>query len=496
MNSIVPPDPAASRRAYQRELFSNQVWQGVNFLSKAGFLFLLTPLMIAKWGTEGYGLFALASSLLVSMALIDGGVRALTRIRLAEAIRVGSERTYQEAYWRGLSAFGMVAVLVFLGVTALGSSGVLAHVLKLPVGGSLVMVVTVGLTGLFMFCTLALEPIAAAGNLSVYKAANTVAALLAIPVCAGALFLNAGVLVVVVLYSLCFIISCLVLGWKEKVHAIPRPAEFSLFDLAAGFRTLKAGGWFYMTTVALVLKTHGLTFVVAAMAGPAEAGIFYVLLRLSEIIGTVGSTASETSLASLASSGSPAEKGARFRQSWLYVAVFSLYGAIGLIFLGHDLLAIWLAKDYVLAEGIFLAMAVFGLTGAYSRVVVNASMGLGVVKSAAWANLTEAVASSLLAAVGYRIGGLPGLFVGGSAGVIFLASPAQMIARLCASGFWKTYVSPLGLLLPRLVAASVILAWAGGSRSLWAWLMAGAVAGALALWELRHLHARNERSPH
>ncbi|NCW28226.1 MAG: hypothetical protein EBV83_08055, partial [Verrucomicrobia bacterium] len=70
-------------RPYFQELLQNQIWQGGNFLTKAIFLAVLTPWMLRNWGPEGYGLFALASSLFVSLALLDGGIRSLTRVRLA-----------------------------------------------------------------------------------------------------------------------------------------------------------------------------------------------------------------------------------------------------------------------------------------------------------------------------------------------------------------------------------------------------------------------------
>ena len=494
MNSSAPPDPAATRLAYQKELLSNQVWQGMNFLSKAGFLLLLTPLMIAHWGTEGYGLFALASSLLVSMALIDGGVRALTRLRLAEALRLNDQVAYREAYWSGVVTFACVAGAVFAAALVLGFSGIATSVLKLPPGGDVVLMVTVGLTGFFMLSTLVLEPIAAAGNLSLLKAANTIGALAAIPLCAAALFLNGGVLLVSVLYSLSFIIPCVVQAWQHKIYAIARPKNFRIFDLRVVVRTLREGRWFYLTTVALIFKTHALTFVVSAMAGPAEAGIFYVLLRLTEIIGNVGSTASETSLASLASSTNVEEKAGRFRQSWLYVAVFSLHGAAGIFFLGGDLLGAWLAKDYLLAPGTLATMAIFGLAGSFSRVVVNASMGLNVVRSGALANLAEAVSNGVLAAVGYHLAGLPGLFLGGSLGLVFLLPQAHRIAQLCGSGLGRLFLRPLGGLLPGLLLSSVVLAAAGQSTSRWLWFLGMAAAGVIVLAELRRLHRRGGRT--
>jgi len=479
---------APAPHAYRKELLSNQVWQIANFGSKAGFLLILTPWMIVKWGTEGYGLFALASSLLVSMALIDGGVRALTRLKLAEALKNEDDAAFREAFWRGLVTFAFVASAVFLFAIVLGLTGFLQTALKLPAGGSVVLVVTVGLTGFYLLSTLALEPIAARGKLSLLKAANTVGAVAAIPVCALALWFNGSVLLVTVLYSLCSILPGLVLAYQERLYAIRPPKGFRFSDAKVVIHTLRSGAWFYMTTVALILKTHALTFVVAAIAGPAEAGIFYILLRFTEIIGNVGATASETSLASLASATSPRAIAENFRQSWLYVAIFSLYGAVGLICLGRELLNFWLPKDYLLPDGVLAAMALFGLTGAFSRVVVNASMGLNIVKSGAIANLVEAVVDIGLAVVGYHLAGLTGVLLGGSLGVFVLMPQARRIAGLGDLSFGKTYVQPLLKLIPGLVISTVILAFANMSSQPVVWLLASGLTGIVAVWELRRLH--------
>jgi len=481
-------EKAPAHRAYRKELLFNQVWQIANFGSKAGFLLLLTPLMIVKWGPEGYGLFALASSLLVSMALIDGGVRALTRLKLAETLKAGDEEGYRTAFWRGLAAFAFGSSAVFALAMVLGATGALQKALQLPPGGAWVLVVTVGLTGFYLLSTLALEPIAARGNLSLLKAANTIGAVAAIPVCAVALMLNGSVLLVTVLYSLCAIIPGLALGYREKLYAIRPPDGFRFFDYKAIGQTFRSGAWFYLTTVALILKTHALTFVVAAMAGPAEAGIFYILLRFTEIIGNVGATASETSLASLAAADTAKAIAENFRQSWLYVAIFSLYGAAGLIFLGRELLNFWLPKDYLLPAGVLAAMALFGLTGAFSRVVVNASMGLHIVKGGAIANLIEAIVDIGLAAVGYYLAGLTGVLVGGSLGVFVLMPQARRIAALGGWSFLKTYLQPLLRLVPGLVISSVVLALAHLSSHPAVWLLAASATGVVAVWELRRLH--------
>jgi len=490
MNPPISPEDASGRKLYQRELFSNQVWQGVNFLSKAGFLVLLTPLMILKWGAEGYGLFALASSLLVSMALLDGGVRALTRIRLTEALKLGDDEAFRRVYAEGLFTFLCVSALAGALALVLASGGGMTTLLKLPEGGAGVLVLTVFLTGLLMTTLLGLEPLAARGNLSILKAANTWGALMAIPICAAAVWFGGSVGLVVCLYSICLIAPNVLVAARSGLLALTPWKYFLRFGPGVALETLHAGIWFYLTTVSLVLKTHALTFLVSALAGPAEAGVFYVLLRLSEVVGNVGATASETSLAALAGARSDAERAENFRQSWQYVAVFCLHGAMVFALLGDQLIHFWLAAAKILPLGAGAALGVFGLTGAFSRVVINAAMGLNVVKGAAIASLAEAVTDIILAAIGYRVAGLPGLFLAGGAGVVFLFPTAARIARLCGQQVRTVYLSPLGPLVPGLAVAGAIQFAAGWSSHWGVWLLALAGSGLVAVWQLRKIHAR------
>ena len=52
----MPKAAGGEHREYRRELLWNQIWQGANFASKAGFLLLMTPFMLKRWGADGYGL--------------------------------------------------------------------------------------------------------------------------------------------------------------------------------------------------------------------------------------------------------------------------------------------------------------------------------------------------------------------------------------------------------------------------------------------------------
>ncbi len=480
--------PHDATKAYRKELLKNQIWQVLNFVSKAGFLILLTPLMISKWGAEGYGLFALASSLLVSMAILDGGVRALTRIQMAEAWKKGEEERARRVYREGLLTFVSICLLAIALSGLLAATGHLTSFLHLPEGGAAVLVMTVACTALLMITLLLLEPLAARGNLSAMKAANTWGAVVAIPLCGALVFYGAHVGIVVFSYAASLTIPNLVMAWKTGLFELAPWRGVSQFTPRVFWNTLRSGLWYYLTTLSLIGKTHALTFLVSAMAGPAEAGVFYVLLRLSEIVGNVGATASETSLAALASAPGSEERRENFQQSWLHVALFCTQGALVFIFLIHHLLSLWLQHEESIPHHIGFSLAAFGLAGAFSRVVVNASMGLSLVRPAAIAGLWEAGGSIGGAALGFHFWGLPGLFLGGSLGIFALLPVSNRISELCgwtSSLRWFLSLQPL---LPGFAASAVILYAASWSHSAVIWLLSLIPCGVIALLQLKLLH--------
>ena len=483
----MPKSSTGEHRDYLRELLWNQIWQSANFLSKALFLLLLTPLMLKRWGPEGFGLFGLSSSLLVSMALTDGGVRSLTRLRLTEAIRNNDEAEFRRALNEGLFTFAAVLGFAILLAAVLAASGWMRTVLNLPPGGEMVLIATVILTGATMITLLALEPLAARGKLSEVKAANTWGAVMAIPVCGAALWLKGSVLTTVILYSLCTIVPNLILMAKAGIISQVFPLKGSHCKPAVIFRTLHCGAWYYATTIALIVKTHALTFVVSALAGPAEAGIFYFMLRLTEMIGNLGATASETSLASLASTKSALERGQKFNHCWLYVALFCLPGAVIFGFQGNWLLHLWF-RDQQFVWVVGVGMAVFGLAGAFSRVVVNASMGLGLVKMAGVSNLCEAATNTICAVIGYKLAGLPGVLLGGCLGVLIMFLPAKKIAHLCGEHFSGAFVRPLAWLGVPLVLIITTQAAAALAHSVALKFASIAFAGVVTLFQWRRLH--------
>jgi O-antigen/teichoic acid export membrane protein len=482
------PSATGSSREHLRELLRNQVWQSANFLAKALFLVLLTPLMLARWGAEQYGLFALASSLLVSLALLDGGVRALTRLRLAKALASDDMAAWRQNFTEGVATFAVVVLAAFLVTLAGGLAGWWSAIFHLPAGGDRVLVVTVALTGLMMLSILVLEPLAARGELSVLKAASTWGALIALPLCALAVWLGCGPLAAISIYALSLFVPNLAVALRRGIlrDLVREPAVFSPKTIV---RTLRSGFWFYLTTVSLVLKTHALTFVVSAIAGPAEAGLFYILLRLAEIVGNVGATASETTLAALAATHDAKERAARFRQTWLYVGACSIGGALVFVTLCEPLLHWWLPREQTVPWLTGPMLAIFGLGGAFSRVVMNASMGLGLIRPAARAGVLEAALDVVCGAVALKLGGIPALLLGGSVGALVLLPTAGRIAARCDSSNFSLYVRPLGVLAPGFLLAALTQSLAVWLAMPWAWGLALAISAGVGLQQLRRIHA-------
>jgi len=490
MTQEAGPDSAGS---YRRELWKNQIWQGLNFAGKGAFLALLTPMMLSHWGALKFGVFAMASSLVVSLNMLDFGVRSLTRLRLVEAGAESSPTETLKVMAPGLSAFGLVAVLAFFLAVLMTAVGWMGQLFKLAPDDAWVMALTTGLTGFFLFSLLLLEPLCAKGNLSAVKAANTVGVLLALPLVAGCIWKGGGVALTLGIYFFALTVPNLVLALNLKLSHVRWKEVASAVNAREIWRTYCEGGWFYVTTIAFMAKTHMLTLIVGALLGPVEAGVFYIALRVSELVSGVGGTASETAVAALADAPSEADKRHTFQHAWGFAALLTLHGVLLLGFAGERILQLWLGKDLLAPALLGWGMAIFGLEGVFSRMVVNSSMGLGLVRDGAKGNVIESILLIAVISLFLAKAGLGAAFLSGGIGFLPLLPVAGLLCRRMGGNWVACWLHPLKAALPSLGVNLILLAptpWV----PLWLFCLLIALSGLVALWGLKCVKA-SESTP-
>lgn len=444
--------------------------------------------MLEAWGAESYGLFALASSLFVSLALLDGGVRSLTRVRLASLPPAQAEQENPGILLVGILTFLFVCFCAGLVALGLASQNLLTKWLHLPRGGQTVLLTSGALTTLWMASVLALEPIAAAGQLSRVKATNTWGVILALPACALVLWGKGGPLPTVIVLIACLILPNVFLLRKARLLTPGSLPSWPSLPRLMG-NTLREGFPYYLTTIALIAKTHGLTFVISAVAGPAMSGVFYLLLRISEMLSNLGATSTETSVAALSSLPST-QRYSSFQEAWTWTALFCLHGAMAIALLGHDVWQAWLPGFSFLSRLTWPALALFGLVGAWSQMTVNASMGMSQVRQAAPVALGESAITLLLATAGFFVAGFPGLFTGSATAAFATSLQATRLARTWGGSFADVWLRPLVVLLPGLLLSFLALGTSLFLPSLWLKLSTLAVPAFVVLCHLRQTNNR------
>jgi O-antigen/teichoic acid export membrane protein len=345
-----------------------------------------------------------------------------------------------------------------------------------------------------MISTIMLEPMVAQGSLSTYKAANTLGALVAIPVLAIVVWRHGSPTLGVFAYFLCLIVPNGYLLVREGIvhpRSLREIGRLRWGHVAGTFRT---GGWFYVTSMAAVAKTHGLTFLVSALGGPAMAGTFYILLRITEIIGTLGVTSSDTTLAALASEPEPRQRGENFRHAYAYALIFCLHGALATGFLTPLALRYWLPADQLagLSPGVGWLMAAYGLATAFSKLVVCSAIPVGIFRRTTVGNVAEALLTLVAGWLLLPHFGLAGLFAGAAPTVLALIPAALALSHNFTETARQTWVAPLRPLLWPLAGSTAALAVASATGLLLPAIAAALVVGASALLALRRLHGEQE----
>ncbi len=468
-----------------RELFWNHLWESLNAAAKIFIFAVVTPIMLARWGGERFGLFAVANSCIGLMVFFDCGLRTLTRVGLSNQELPEAEKLRLHA--RHVVAFVLAAGSGLTIILFLARAGDWSGWLNLPAGGDLLIGATAGLAALTMLLQLLLERIAAAGRLSKIKAALFAGNLLGFGFLLGALRLGAGVVPATIGYfaalafPLLFLLPSAEIFSRAFFLALVRqtPAE-----IAASFRP---GAWINVITGSWLLQSYGLVFLISWVSSPVKAGEFFLFLKLSELLSVLGASASEPTVAAIASGRSLAQKRERLATGYRSAVVLCLAGAVGYAFFCGDVFKIWLGLTVHPFLGLLIGLA--GACSAFGRMVTATCLGLNRPRPAALAALGGAGLMVVAVIFGYRSGGAA-LILGLSAlAGLFFAAAGLIVSRELGSTFYRTWLEPVVRFSPSLGAILLLCASAAYFDNLLFKLGAAVGSAILALLHIWHRSA-------
>lgn len=478
------------RDQHGRELFRNHIWESLNAGAKILFFAVATPIMLAEWGQEHFGLFAVANSCVALMACFDLGLRMVTRVSLTNPQL--SEAAKLRLHALNFAAFGIVAgsgVAIVVLLSAVGSWHRLLHLTRT---GDFVIAVTATLTTAMMSLQLLVERIAAAGHLSRIKAALFAGNILAFVVVIGLLHRGAGVATVTTAYFAALGLPLFFL--LPTAHLQPRNFLRALIQLRSTdiVSALHAGSWINVITASWVFQTYALVLLISWMMGPAAAGTFFLFLKLADLLGVLGASASEPTVAALAGAALRSDRHRHFATGYNSAIALCLTGAVGYTFFSHDLFRLWLHRSLDHAFTGFL-IGLFGIAIGFSRMVTSAGVGLSNARPAALGLLAGAatIAGATISLHGY--GGPESILILGCGATLFLVPAAGVIARDLGLDFAKTWLEPIARFASSLVIIIAICLIAAKIDNVVSEIVAALISSAICA---RHIFRASSESSH
>ncbi len=471
------------RPSLERQLLSNQIWETVAFIAKAAFMLGLTPWMIRTWGAQGYGEFALASSTFVLLSLVDLGIRAKTRLALCSA----GEK--DRAQWPGILAHGAVTfaatgALTICLAAVLTIAGVEQNLFKIATTNRNLLLITTTMSILVMLSGLLLEPLVAMGRIGKLKLATAIGWLAAIPAVAFVLSARGSMIAALVSWLGCLLGANLFVLFRSR----------SVFGRANGFRpqlglgklvaTLKEGFWFNICNATWTLKTYGTTLLISVLNGPATAGFFFILLRLSEIISALGAISSDVSLGELAQASNAEQRRRSFRSSYSWTVVFCSHIALITAFCSRDFFVIWLHSATQMSIFVGTVVAALGFASAFNRTATYAAMGLGMAKTAAKWGIVEASCFMVAIVLASPSFGLLSQLSVATLSTFTLLPLALAVSGKLGTSSVQVWLQPFRAVAPFVVLSAAVLVIGNLSESEIAKLFAVLISGAIGFFNV------------
>ena len=371
------PGQGGSRKVARNALYNSAAWAGSVLIA-----LLVTPYVVRKLGIEGYGVYALLTSVVGYYTLLDLGLGQGVTKFVAEFAAHG--RT--DAVASAIDAALRVQVLVGLAAASvlMFFADPLLHVIGVP--GALwrdakrgTYAVAAGffftmVAGTFSAALMGLQRFDVTSRFSLLT--NAVLNLTIV------LLLHAGYGLKEAVYATTGVALVLLVGYFVVLRVELPAWRPSLRYDRAGFRTLfRFSGYAFLAKLAPMFNGYIIRFVVGVMLGPAAVTFYVVPMRIiSAIGGFLGSIAVVlfpfTSELAVAGGRNNLERLYVRASRYLLAIAFPVY--LVLMVFSFPVLSLWMGSNFARqSAGVLSALAAAYLVSAATMVPGNMALGLG-----------------------------------------------------------------------------------------------------------------------
>jgi O-antigen/teichoic acid export membrane protein len=460
---------------------------------------LVVPFVLARVGSEAYGVWLGLGELLAYSAMADLGVLGVLPWLVAEADGRGEREQMRSLVSAGLAAASLAAVVfaalalgllavapALAGVSATQKAATLGPLMLLVAGMAAAYPVRV-----FHAVLIGLQDVTFIGTLGVAQAALNVVLIVGLLAAGQGLYALAAAATIPTL----FVATASLLRVRRIAPELLRGWRVPSRALLGSVTAQGIGGWIGGLGWRMISATSNL--VILAIAGPVAAVAYAMTSRLGDVLMQMSWQVPDAGLVGLAQlkGEGRTERAAEIAVSILRLTLIGA-GAVacGVLAFNPGFVSLWVGADRFagLGTNALLAAGVVALSLAHGLFATAATLGARVQIGAA--SVVQGVVHLGAAVLLGRAFGLAGVAAAAVIGTVLVAYPAgahylRKVSGLSQGDLWRRVLAPWSARAAVLLLLGAGVGIAGWRASPWLALAAAPVLGALYLWWMRPLYA-------
>ncbi len=491
-----------SQKVTVKGLGRSSAYVGVAQAWRIGSRILLTPLIIAKLGLDGYGTWTLLFSICAYVSVLNVGFGVAYSKFTAEYDRKRDYQTLSQIIGSGMVAVGMVAVLALCVIWVL--HGPILQALNVPghmlsdAGTALLIVALCLLLRMSFGCVF--QILAGLQRIDLQYKMTIVASAVEFGVTIWLLVQGHGLLALAIGHA-CGQVLATAVAWVLCKRLCPALSISPLRVSRSGLRhVLSLGGRFQMLSFLVTFLTQGRKLLISALCGVEALAVFELAIKLLTIASTAGDAIIAPMMPAFANLHASQdhrrwrelyERGTRILSA-VCVAAFAFVALFA-----DRLIMLWTGQEYPLAAWTIRVLVATHLLSMVGGMATASLRSRGTVRLEMWCLIIEILVFVALAIPGYLLAGYQGIVVAFACclvGTVWLMVAFARQESLSVIDYFRdVLVRPVLAGLPVIVSTIFLriygdlsVSWIGGrgglalELSLWGW--AYLVAIGLLMW--------------